>query len=112
MELKMIKWIKKLFKIVKNYDSDMYSCKTTIKEIRELIVDRTTCHTDIHARQDKGCAIILIGKYKNHDYVECFTLHPDHLRNLIEHFREVRNFSHMGRIDAYPEFKAIIEHEI
>ena len=103
----MIKWLKKLRRIVKDYDKDRTILRVRIEEAEDMIRARTQIHADIHMKSPNQ--IIVVGRYHNRDYVQVFSLSTDDLVGLIEHFRHLEKYGHMARIDAPLSLKAAFE---
>lgn len=81
-------------------------------EVTERIGERTTIHSDVHYRH-RGSQVIVIGTYRNRDYVRVFDVETPHLHSLIEHLSKEEASSRVGRFDvphAMP-FRAVYSRE-
>ena len=103
----MIKWLKKLKAIVSGYDDDLRNAHTRIAELEKVIRDRTDIAVDVGFRS--ASYVIVIGRYKNADYVQTFELDTPDLGSLINHLREQERYGAVRRVDAPPEFRAVFE---
>lgn len=136
----MIKWFTTLFKMVRKYEeyqtkiSDMEKELTklhanqtelnrkmiiTTKEVetaRQVIVDRTSI--DIDASIVEANMIIAVGRYRNGDYVEVFSFgkptreRENTFTNMVDRLREMQKFGELDRVDAPPQFRAFVNHDL
>ena len=136
----MINWFRKLHYIIQNFDALAAEVKSNqrcchwlknemdegsnyvhqridllereVKEAVKIIKDRTDMHLDVSPRM-KGDPhqIILIGKYRNRDYIQTFAVPPEDFRGLVERCVEMQKYARRGRIDALPEMRTIINEE-
>lgn len=104
---KIIKWVKVLLKIVRNYDGDQITITQYMNTVREL----TTINVDVHTYNKSPCNVVMVGRYRNTDYVEIFSVRPDDFSNFIEMFRDWRKQGRIDRIDCPPQMKAVFERE-
>lgn len=103
----MIVWIKKLLAIVKNYEEDMGRLNNRINYSEKLIRDRTDIAADINIKDHNH--IIVVGRYKNRDYVQTFTVRGDELNHLVETLKQMERHGVVRQIDAPPQFKAVFD---
>jgi hypothetical protein len=113
----MIRWFRKLREIVRNYDTDRNAihlkiCQTEKRaiEAENVIRSRTDIHADIHYKSDNQ--IIVVGRYRNRDYVQVFHVAPDDFCAMIEKFRDMERYGYMARVDAPPQMKVVFENEL
>ena len=83
-----------------------------LDELRKIIKERTEYHIDVHQYTRHNSQIILIGKFRNNDFVKCYDIPDDMFKDLITHCRELEKYSQRGKIDAYPGLNATIKHTI
>jgi hypothetical protein len=126
----MIKWFKKLFKIVREYDADNERMNTVIndglydlnnrmvwteREVKEAvatIIDRTELSVDVSPSYGGDPhQVIMVGRYKNRDFVQAYSIDHMEFDRLVQHLTELRKHAHYSRIDAVPDMKFIIERE-
>ena len=106
----MISWIKKLIGIVKNYDSDRETLRVRIAQAEQVIRDRTDVHADVHYKSENQ--IIVVGRYKNRDYVQTYSVCSGDFHALIQQLRDMERYGHISRIDAPPAMRAVFEHDL
>lgn len=102
----MLKWFKKLKAIVRNYDTDRRTVDSRITELEKLIKDRTNIAVD--ANFNDASHVIVIGRYKNADYVQTFKIDASSLGGLIEQLRAHERHGSVKRVDVPPQFRAVI----
>jgi len=88
---------------------DMYNYVSGIhKELNE----RTTVHADIHYKGE-GTQIIVVGRYRNKDYVRAFTVRQESLSSLIEMLRTEEKYAKVGRLDMIGglDFSAVYDRD-
>ena len=119
----MIKWFKKLFYIVEHFDDivasmdelgrDQVRVKWHVDEAVQTIKDRTTLHADVsHSRRDSHMnQIIMIGRYRNRDYIQTYQVQPDDFEGLVRQCIEMQKYAYLSKIDAPYGMKEIIETE-
>ena len=130
--LKTRDWFKELFYVVKNYkkfrvtDGQVASNRHTmnrewlrnidtevarVRNIAESV--QPELHMDVHTRSPY-MKCVLIGVERGRDTVQVFSLEAKGFDELLHHARHVRvnERANMGRVDAFPELKAIIAKEV
>lgn len=130
--------IQKLLSIAKTYDEDLAALASEMQqsiskiehnrdiailksEIREyvsrikysedLIRERTDIAVDISPSRHDPTYVVLIGRYKNRDYVQAFAIRNDDLSNLIEQFKCMETYGELRKCDSPPAFRAVLENE-
>jgi hypothetical protein len=94
----MFKFLKKLFQIVKEYDSDKAELKNRISHATEFIKDRTEIHSDVYMNSPHQ--VIMIGRYKNRDHVEIYEVGEGDFAELIDHLKKLKPYTTPGRFDS------------
>lgn len=130
--LKTRDWFKELFYVVKNYkkfrvtDGQVASNRHTmnrewlrnidtevarVRNIAESV--QPELHMDVHTRSPY-MKCVMIGVERGRDTVQVFSLEAKGFDELLHHARHVRvnERANMGRVDSFPELKAIIEKEV
>lgn len=107
----MLKWIKKLFLIVKHYDSDRAALSMRIQEAVNVIADRCTVNTDISPSAKGISYVILVGHYRNRDYVEVKCIRNETFKYLVDSIRSELKYGHTKYMDIPPGLKATIDTE-
>jgi hypothetical protein len=123
----MIKWFKKLFRIIGSYDHDIENLYEWMRENRDeaqraigiavdaekVIRERTEIHADIHYHAEAPHQVIVIGKYRGGDYVQAFGVYDDgDLKHFIETLKEMERYGEIKRLDAPIQMKSFLEHEL
>jgi hypothetical protein len=119
----MIKWFKKLLWVVRNFETVEKVAKDAqaaanqaqgaANRAFELIKGRTTVHADISPSRHDADVVILVGRYHNRDYVQCYT-YANHLAfvDVVDMLAGHARTGTIGRIDCPPTFRAVIEREL
>ncbi len=116
----MINWIKKLLRIVRDYDSNLSAIKdrqetenNTMRRVLvegiRLIKERTDISANVNLGNRSPNQVIVIGRYKNADYVQVYTLETNDLAHLIGQLREMQKHGVVSKIDAASSVRAIID---
>ena len=115
----MIKWFKKLRRIVRDFDGELSVIKTAnsstrrhVDEAVKVIKERTDITTDLHLTDHAPNQIIVTGRYRNRDYVQVFTLADNELKTLVEQLREMQRYGVVSKIDGPYGLKAVVEKEL
>lgn len=108
----LVRWIKKLKRIVRDYDKDRNALLRTIQRAEDLIRDRTEINVDGSFHGDDRNQIIVVGRYRKMDYVQVYTLNDRDLDGLIDQLREMQRYGVVNKIDALFQMKEVIEREI
>lgn len=103
----MFTWLKKLLAIVRNYDMDTKRTEDEITKLKDLIRARTDIA--VNADYDGRNYIVVVGKYKNHNYVEIFQTRTKELEGLIDHLRAQAKHGIVRTVDAPPPMRAAFD---
>jgi len=106
----MTKWIKQLRKIVANYDDDRARLLRKILAAEKVIRDRTNIHADICLESPNQ--IIVIGRYKNRDYIQTYAITEGDLHYCIEMLQRMQMNGTIRRIDAMGDISAVVKQNI
>ena len=109
--MNIIERMRTLWRIAKEYDNSRAHLWKDMAKLSALINERTTVHADIHMKTPSH--VIVIGKYRNRDYVRAFLVDHESLHSLIEHLKRIEPNARVGRMDMIPhiEFSAVYPHE-
>lgn len=100
----MIKWLKKLRRIVDAYSADQLAMYSRIAELEALVRERTNIAVDVGFRE---CShVIVIGRYKGADYIQSYSLQSSDLNHLVDQLKQMERFGNVRRIDSPPQFRA------
>jgi len=105
----MLKWLKKLKAIVAGYDDGMRNANARIAEIEKLVRERTNIAVDVGFKS--ASHVIVVGRYKNADYVQTYALDTPDLAALIDQLRQMERHGAVRRVDAPPQFRAVFERD-
>lgn len=106
----MLKWLKKLKTIVAGYDADLRNAHTRIAELETLVKDRTNIAVDVGFKS--ASHVIVVGRYRNADYVQTYALDTPDIAGLIDQLRQMERHGQVKRIDAPPMFRAVFERDV
>lgn len=106
----MIKWINKLKTIVAGYDADLRNAHARIAELEKLVRDRTSIAVDVGFKSANH--VVVVGRYRNADYVQTYVLDTQDLSGLIEQLRHMEKHGVVRRVDGPPVFRAVFERDI
>lgn len=83
-----------------------------VMEIDKKIGERTTVHADI-GYKGTGSQIIVVGRYRNKDYVRSFNVRQENLSNIIEMLKIEEKNAGVGNWDMIGgmEFSAVYDRE-
>jgi len=108
---KFIAQIKKIWNLPETNKEDREFFLRHINRIDRLerkIAERTTVHADI-GYKGTGSQIIVVGRYRNKDYVRSFNVRTENLSSLIELLRQEEKGANVGKFDMIGgiEFSAV-----
>ena len=113
----MIEFFKKLFRIVKNYDShqmfveaEITHLNSEMKRATDFIRERTEIHADIHMKSP--AQVVMIGRYHGKDFVNIYDVGQGEFESLLEHLKQIDRYARPSRFDSpWPMVNAVIERE-
>ena len=101
--------IKKLLSPWKSHPERIDYLIDEVRESKLMITERTTVHADIHFKSGLD-SIIVVGRYRNHDYVRCFQVESKDFHEFVEMLRRIEPRGRVGRIDVpFPTFSGVVE---
>ena len=103
-----------LWQIAKTYEQDkaalLSGVRRELRTVEDLVRDRTTLHADISMTGRDPSFVILVGRYRNRDYVQTFHLPSEDFGGLVDKCVHMsRKLGRWGRLDAPPVFHAAFE---
>jgi hypothetical protein len=105
--MKLLNWFKKLIAVVNSYDADLRAAHVHIADLEKLVRDRTTISVDVGLH---GCShVIVMGRYRNTDFVQTYEVRHDELGKLIDHLQRASHYGVVRRVDAPPQIRAAFE---
>jgi hypothetical protein len=106
----MIKWFKELLFVVRNYRQSQSWLENELATTNKVIRERTDIHADIRYKSENQ--IIVVGRYRDRDYVQTYSVNGGDFKALIEQLRDMQKYGHIGRIDAPPQMRAVFDNEL
>jgi len=106
-KFEMFKWFKKLKLIVARYDDDRNRLLSRVEQAEQTIIDRTEVHADINLVGN--CTAIMIGRYKNRDYIQTFNMDQRDFNSVVDWMNELKKRGHVQYVDAPPMLDVVIE---
>ena len=100
-----INWIKKLINIVKFYDMDRRSLHLRIDELERILKERTDIAVDIRHRGMNH--VIVVGRYKNRDFVQTYTLAEFDLGAMIDILKSMERYGSVKCVYAPPAVRSV-----
>jgi len=92
--MKILKWFKQLFYIVRNYDSDLdlymeriHRLEVQNAKLSRIIKERTQISVEVSPHAKFPHTVVLTGRYKNRDYIEPFHIKTEDLYELVQLLR-------------------------
>lgn len=79
--------------------------------LRNRVNELTTVHADIHPYN--ADIVIVVGRYRNSDYVRVFNLPEQSISGVIERLREMEKHAKVGHFDISPhiDIRALYDRE-
>lgn len=106
----LIQWIQKVKHIIKYYELDQRRIAGQIQSAEQIIRERTEINVELNTRGDNH--IVMVGRYRNRDYVETITVDARSFDYMVRKVRELEQFGRLNRIDGHPGMRATFEHLI
>lgn len=108
----MLAWLKKVIRVTGNYDRDLKSlndrCAALEAQLRAVI----TLNADIAGRPGPENYAVMIGRFRNHDYVRIHPLGHHDFGDMIKHLQGLNRTGRVGRIDAPVHMEAAIKRDM
>lgn len=99
--------IKKFFARIKNiwllpeaYAAQFRTLHAVVDRLEQRLGEHTIVHSDVHTK--KPSQVIVVGRYRNSDYVRVFDLDAQTWTELVDMLRKIEPRSQVGRFDLYP----------
>lgn len=102
--------INEVFQKQNKIGPDVMQLKYDIRKAEQVIRERTDVHTDIHYKAPS--TIIMIGKYRNKDYVKVFNMEEREWIPILEGLRNMQKYGIINRIDAPPHLDVVLKREL
>lgn len=86
--------------------------ESSLAKYKRFVEEHHAVGVDVSPTGHDPTYAIIVGKYRNHDFVHCYRMHHDNLKDLVPHLRELdKRFGNL-RIDAPPSIRGFFEHEL
>lgn len=107
----MFEWLKRLKRIVDRYDRDRATLNDRLSRVESRLRDQTTVAADVGYRQSNY--VILVGRYRNNDYVQTFELKPEDFNSVVNALVHLHRTEGSVRVlDAPPVLRAVFNREV
>lgn len=114
--MKILNWFKLLAYIVENYQKDQASIvenfgrvKSSVRSLDSKIAELTDIGVDYSYRGKDPNHIIIVGRYKNVDIVQTFSIHGQDLDYLMNLLKDMERHARVKFVDAPPEIRAVMK---
>ena len=128
----MIKWFKDLFHVVRVYKEqnrllaeELQNLKNKLNEQEgridycfdevnagvNTIKERTDISADVTFSRHAKNQIVVIGRYKNCDYIQTYSILDNDFDYLINMLKDMQRHGVVSKIDAVPHMSAVLKRE-
>jgi len=114
-----VNWFKRLNYIVNHYDQDKIEmigkleyAESNAAEAVQLIKERTNIHADVDVKLNTPTQVIAIGRYRNHDYIQVFSIHANDFSELVLRLKSMEKYGNLQRIDSPIELRGVFERDV
>lgn len=112
----MINWIKKLFRIVRDFDSRLANSErqllARIREAEAFIRERTDVSVDCSFSARDVNSIIVLGRYRGVDYVQTFQVPGGDFEHVVQMLRDMSRYHNVRYVDAPQPMSAVIKRDL
>jgi len=92
------------------FQSQLYMLHRRVDELERLVRARTDVAVDAHYHDTSY--IVVMGRYKNRDYVQTFHVPGGDFEALVERLKEMTKFGIVRKVDCPPLMRAVFEREV
>jgi hypothetical protein len=107
----LIAWCKSLRSIVRTYRGDNDRIHQRIAELEKIVRDRTEVAVDVNQRYGASY-VIVVGRYRNNDYIQTYVVPADEFEYLIERLKRESRYGQITKIDAAPGLKEVVQRQV
>ena len=133
----MLRWIKTLLLMVREYESDARESWTPVSRARKIersvaelqrVVERLArsvgslstraddtdrilrerTQVGVNVEHNGEGFVVVVGHYGRSDFVQCYKIPPQDMTSLIDHLRQEKRFGRITHVDAPEPFRAVI----
>lgn len=112
----MIKWIKTLLRVVKEFDEvvdyldkRLIEAEVVASNAEQVIRDRTNLHVDMAVHSSQPSTVIVAGLYNNRQYVRTFNIHHTDFSHLVNYLKEMQRYAKLSTVDVPPQMSWVID---
>ncbi len=109
---RLVKMYVKIAAIVETHNESLLVLNRRIANAERMIKHRTEISADVHARINHLNHIVLVGRYRNNDYVEIFSIRNDSMDSLVQQLAHMQKYAQVHRIDAPCNYSQVIKREL
>lgn len=109
---RILAWIRTLHGVVSNYARDQQRTVRRIDDLENVLRERTDIHVDIgYSKRRVGANVIVVGRYRNCDYVQTYALSADDFAAVINQLKQMERYGTVRTFDAPLGVSAVFEAE-
>jgi hypothetical protein len=109
--MKVPKWLNKLLP-GHSTRLKIASLEARVHNLQVMVRERTEIHADISGNARGQNVIIVVGRYRNRDYVQAYSVSVESLAEMVEILKRWEwQYGHVKTLDAPPAFKACFERD-
>src|SRR5690606_22158489 len=102
-----LKWWARLPGLVQKLQSEQTAVLRRVHQLEDTLREHVTTGVDVPATaRDSGLAIV-VGRYRNHDYVRVFELRSGDFSGLVDQLRAVERVSGRRYYDTPPQIRGM-----
>lgn len=90
---------------------DAEYAKMVAGRAKKTIQERTDLNTDIAFTKHSHTHVIVMGRYKNRDYVEVFSIRSDNLNDVVPILRDMQEHAKLRHADGPISLKEVLNRE-
>lgn len=106
----MFKRLRLIWRNLLGFQGSMYVLHRRIDELERLVRERTDVVVDAHYHDQSY--IVVMGHYKNRDYVQTFHVPGGDFEALIDRMKDMTKFGIIRKVDCPPLMRAVFEREV
>jgi hypothetical protein len=91
---------------------DVIALNARIDQLDKLVKDRTDIAANVGYSGDRGSYVIVIGRYRNVDYVQTYKLGDMTFFEVLDSLHKMERHGVVRRLDAPPAVRAVFKREV
>lgn len=92
-------------KIVRTHDATISELRCRMIKLDTVLRDRTDVAVDVRLREPNY--VIVVGRYKNVDYIQTYSVASDELCDLVGMLKKMERHARVRVVDAPPQMRAV-----